>query len=99
MIDIILAVCFVLGMLTSFCSVVVTNIAVQQMRGVLNTARAVENQLKWHDAVQKVAQQVIDEYRASYPEGPLYRKLVVGYYMLGIGLVIGIGSAFALKFV
>ena len=86
-------------MFISFCSVIVTNLAVQKMRGVLNSTRASEDQLNWSDAVQKVAQNVIDAYRASYPDGRLYRNLVTGYYMLGIGLVLGLGSAFMLKFV
>jgi hypothetical protein len=98
-IDKILFTGFALGMFISFCSVIVTNLAVQKMRGVLNSTRASEDQLGWSDAVQKVAQNVIDAYRASYPDGPLYRNLVTGYYMLGIGLVLGLGSAFMLKFV
>lgn len=89
---------FGLGMLLMLCSVVVTNLAVQRMRGVLNRDRAPDNQLGWSDAVQKVAQNVIDSYRAAYPQGPLYRNLVIGYSMFAIGLVIGIGSAIALKF-
>ena len=89
---------FALGMLLMLCSVVLTNLAVQRMRGVLNSSRGPENQLGWSDAVQKVAQNVIDSYRASYPDGPLYRNLIVGYSMLGIGLVLGLGSAIALKF-
>lgn len=89
---------FGLGMLLMFCSVVVANLAVQRMRGVLNISRAPENQLGWSDAVQKVAQNVIDSYRASHPDGPLYRNLVIGYFMFGIGVVVGIGSAFALQF-
>jgi hypothetical protein len=91
--------CFALGIFLCFCSVIVTNLAVQKMRGVLNSNRAPEDQLRWNDAVQKVAQNVIDAYRASYPEGPLYRNLVVGYYILGTGAVLGIGSALMLKFV
>jgi hypothetical protein len=98
-IDKILFTGFALGMFISFCSVIVTNLAVQKMRGVLNSTRASEDQLNWSDAVQKVAQNVIDAYRASYPDGRLYRNLVTGYYMLGIGLVLGLGSAFMLKFV
>ena len=98
-IDKILFTGFALGMFISFCSVIVTNLAVQKMRGVLNSTRASEDQLGWSDAVQKVAQNVIDAYRASYPDGRLYRNLVTGYYMLGIGLVLGLGSAFMLKFV
>ena len=97
--DKILCITAVLGLLISLCSVIVTNLAVQQMRGVLNNDRAPQDQLGWTDAIQKVAQNVIDTYRAAYPDGPLYRKLVVGYYMLGIGLVIMLGSAFMFKFV
>ena len=98
-IDKILFTGFGLGLLIMFCSVIVTNLAVQQMRGVLNTNRSSEDQLGWSDAIQKVAQNVIDAYKAAYPDGPLYRKLVVGYWMLGIGAVVGLGSAFMLKFV
>jgi hypothetical protein len=97
--DIILFICMALGMLALVCGVVVTNIAVQEMREVLNSNRPPENQLRWHDAIQKVAQNVIDEYRTTYSDGPLYRKLVTGYYMFGIGTVVMIGSAFMLKFV
>ena len=97
-IDEILFTGFGLGMLLMFGSVVFTNVAVQRMRAVLNKDRAPENQLGWSDAVQKVAQNVIDSYRAAYPEGPLYRNLIAGYFGFGIGLVLGIGSAVALKF-
>ncbi len=82
-----------------FFSVIVTNFAVQKMRGVLNSNRTPEDQLRWHDAIQKVGQNVIDAYRASYPEGPLYRNLVIGYYIFGAGITLGIGSALMLKFV
>jgi hypothetical protein len=87
---------FALGILLMLCSVLVTNLALQRMRGVLNRDRAPQNQLRWHDAVQVVAQRVIDAYRASYPEGPLYRNLIVGYFMFGIGVAvmfIGMGLA------
>jgi hypothetical protein len=96
---ILVTICCALGFITMFCSVVVTNYAVQKMRGVLNERRGPQDQLGWSDAVQKVAQRVIDEYREQYPEGPLNRTLRVGYYMLGIGLVVGLGSVFLLKFV
>jgi hypothetical protein len=98
-IDKILFTGFALGIFVILCSVIVTNLAVQQMRGVLNSSRSPEDQLRWHDAMQKVGQNVIDSYRTSNPNGPFYRKLVVGYYMFGIGAVLGIGSAFMLKFV
>jgi hypothetical protein len=98
-IDKILFIGFGLGMLVMFGSVIVTNLAVQQMRGVLNTNRSSEDQLGWSDAIQKVAQNVIDAYKAAYPDGPLYRKLVVGYWMFGIGAALGIASAFMFKFV
>jgi hypothetical protein len=74
-IDVVLFIGFGLGLLVSFCGVVVANIAVQQMRGVLNSERTTEDQLRWNDAIQKVAQNVIDAYRVRYPEGPLSRKL------------------------
>ena len=96
--DTVLSTGFGLGIFLMLCSVVFTNVAVQRMRAVLNKDRTPENQLGWSDAVQKVAQNVIDSYRVAYPEGPLYRNLVTGYFGFGIGLVIGIGSAVALKF-
>ena len=80
-----------------FCGVIITNLAVQKMRGVLNSNRAPEDQLRWHDAIQKVGQNVIDMYRASDPNGPLYRNLIMGYYVFGTGIVLLIGSAFAMK--
>ena len=99
LIDKVLFIGFGFGMFISFCGVVVTNLAVQQMRLVLNSNRAVEDQLRWTDAVRRVAQNVIDVYRTTYPDGPLLRKLVAGYYMAGFGIVFGIGSVLALKFV
>lgn len=81
-----------------FVGVVLTNVAVQQMRRALNQHRLPEEQLRWHDAVQYVAQRVIDEYRRTQPEGPLYRKLRAGYWIAGVGGFVMIGSAFALKF-
>jgi len=91
---------FALGIFLIFCGVVVTNLALQRIRGVLNRDRAPQDQLRWHDAVQVVAQRLIEEYRAAYPEGPLYRNLVVGYFMFGIGIAamcIGIGLAILLS--
>ncbi|MBS1798494.1 MAG: hypothetical protein JSS95_01575 [Acidobacteria bacterium] len=85
--------CFGLGMVLCFCSVIITNLAVQKMRGVLNSNRTPGDQLRWHDAIQFVGQSVIDMYRAAYPDGPFYRNLVIGYYTLGIGIVLMIGSA------
>jgi hypothetical protein len=82
-----------------FCSVIYTNLSVQKMRRALNSDRSPQDQIGWSDAVQKVAQNVIDMYRTTYPDGSLYRNLVTGYYILGIGLALLIGSAFALKFV
>jgi len=98
-IDKILFTFFVVGIFVSFCSVIVTNLAVQQMRGVLNSNRSSEDQLRWNDAIQVVAQSVIDAYKAAYPDGPLYRKLVMGYYILGIGIALMFGSVLMLKFV
>jgi hypothetical protein len=82
-----------------FFSVIYTNLSVQKMRLTLNSDRFQQDQIGWSDAVQKVAQNVIDMYRTTYPDGSLYRNLIVGYYIFGIGLVLGIGGAFALKFV
>ncbi len=96
--DVVLFSSFGLGFLLMFCSVIWMNVAVQRMRGVLNEGRLPQDQLQWSDAIQKVAQNVIDGYRKIYPDGPLYRDLVRGYYMFGIGVFLGIGSAFAMKF-
>ena len=88
----------VLGMLLILCSVVLMNLAVQRMRVVLNSSRGPENQLSWIDASQKFTQNITGPYLATYPDGPLYRHVVVGNYMFGIGLVLGIGSAVVLTF-
>jgi hypothetical protein len=97
--DIVLYSCFALGFILMFYSVIYTNLSVQKMRHVLNSNRSSQDQLGWSDAVQKVAQNVIDMYRATYPDGLLYRNLIVGYYILGIGLALSLGSAFGMKFV
>jgi hypothetical protein len=98
LIDAIWLTCFLGGLLITFCGVVYTNLSVQRMRNVLNSNQAPKDQLRWHDAIQKVAQNVINTYREAYPEGPLYRNLVSGYYIVGIGIVLTLGSAFAMKF-
>ena len=81
-----------------FVGVVLSNVAVQQMREVLNQHRLPEDQLRWHEAIQYVAQRVIDEYRRTQPGGPLDRRLKTGYWIAGVGGFVMIGSAFALKF-
>lgn len=87
------------GFFSMFSGLIWTNVAVQQMRKVLNERRSPKDQLRWHDAIQWVAQKVIDEYRKTDPDGPLYRKLKVGYYVAGTGGLLMIGSVFALKLI
>jgi hypothetical protein len=36
-------------------------------------------------------------YRAAYPDGPLYSKLVLGYSIFGIGAVLSVVSATVLR--
>jgi len=63
-----LILCFVTGIVLMICGCIAANIATQQMRRVLNENRAPEDQLRRHDASQEVAQNVIDMYRAAYPD-------------------------------
>jgi hypothetical protein len=87
-----------LGMFVMIGGVVYANIAVQRMRGVLNLSRAASEQLKWHDAIQKVAQDVIDQYKAAEPNGILNRQLRAGYYVSAGGGILTIGCMFAFQF-
>jgi hypothetical protein len=85
----------VIGMLVMIGGVVFANVVVQQMRSVLNSSRSSGDQLKWHDAIQYVAQNVIDEYKSANPTGVLSRKLRIGYCLSAIGGVLMLGSVIA----
>ena len=88
----------VVGMLVMIGGVVYANIAVQRMRGILNLSRPADEQLKWHDAIQRVAQNVIDQYKAAEPNGIFYRQLRAGYYASAGGGIVMLGSMIAFQF-
>jgi hypothetical protein len=89
----------VIGMLVMIGGVIFANVVVQEMRKVLNSSRSSEEQLKWHDAIQYVAQNVIDEYKFANPTGVLSRRLRNSYYLSAIGGVLMLGSVFVWQFV
>ena len=83
------------GFLVLFFTLVVMQVAVYKMVGVLNEDRPLESRIpRWQAFIHFYSNDVINLYRKSHKDGPLYKLLKLCWIFLAVGFVMVIGSYF-----